>query len=501
MTQYQDPRAARNPQAPRNPQGAQPSQFPRNPQGDAMNPNLNFPRGYAPQPAPTQFAPRPAPAPQGAPAAATAPQVSPAPLAPMMPPAPLNAPAPAPVLNLVGAALPSASLHIDYPTEPGVPPIGVIECASKAEADALVKGQRYNPLDTRKPLQRGNRAACFDWPATLAEAKALAHDLSFSGFVPACIRSTATVDHTADVFIVLAKAQSLGLSFAEAFSAIYILPSKSGDLRMGMYVRTKEGLCKPYGRWTVDVNPSTGDTMAKGMRYETGEERSIVYSAYEAAQRGVLGHDKNGQIIGIGNWAGKWMDMMRARATGRLLDALFPDIIGGFITKEELDDEAYYQELHQRKVRDAARDVESTPADEPTTAPSKAPVSALEAPQSVIASEDEAKAILAQATAKTRRSRKAVAAAPRVATPAESDVVSIPDTEDASGGLQFGTPASAAEVAAPAPVASAITTNGAPLSPEAQLHAAVTGTVVDDPDAPSAQSAPAATNPNPFDLN
>lgn len=491
MTQYQGPKF---------PQGAQPSQFPRNPQGDAMNSNPNFPRGYAPQPAPTQFAPRPA----------QAPQVSSAQLAPMMPPAPLNAPAPAPVLNPVGAALPSAPhMHVDYPTEPGVPPIGVIECANKSEADALVKGQSYNPLDARKPLQRGNRAACFDWPATLAEAKALAHDLSFSGFVPACIRSTATVDHTADVFIVLAKAQSLGLSFAEAFSAIYILPSKSGDLRMGMYVRTKEGLCKPYGRWTVDVNPSTGDTMAKGMRYETGEERSIVYSAYEAAQRGVLGHDKNGQIIGIGNWAGKWMDMMRARATGRLLDALFPDIIGGFITKEELDDEAYYQELHQRKVRDAARDVESTPADEPTSAPNKGSQSALEAPQSVIASEAEAKAILAQATAKTRRSRKAVAAAPRVTTAAESDVVSIPDTDDASGVLQFGAPASgpaapsaAAQSPAGAPAVAPIApANGTPLSPETKLHASAAGTVVDDPDAPSAQTAPADTIPNPFDLN
>lgn len=482
MTQYQGPKF---------PQGAQPSQFPRNPQGDVMNSNPNLPRGYAPQPAPTQFAPRPA----------QAPQVSSAQLAPMMPPAPLNAPAPAPVLNPVGAVLPSATLHVDYPTEPGVPPIGVIECANKSEADALVKGQSYNPLDARKPLQRGNRAACFDWPATLAEAKALAHDLSFSGFVPACIRSTATVDHTADVFIVLAKAQSLGLSFAEAFSAIYILPSKSGDLRMGMYVRTKEGLCKPYGRWTVDVNPSTGDTMAKGMRYETGEERSIVYSAYEAAQRGVLGHDKNGQIIGIGNWAGKWMDMMRARATGRLLDALFPDIIGGFITKEELDDEAYYQELHQRKVRDAARDVESTPADEPTIAPSKAP-------QSVIASEDEAKAILAQATAKTRRSRKAVAAAPRTSA-AANDVVSIPDTDDASGVLQFSAPAATsapvAAAQAPAPAAAPVApANGTSVSPETQLHASAAGTVVDDPDAPSApsaQTAPADTIPNPFDLN
>ncbi len=486
MTQYQGPKF---------PQGAQPSQFPRNPQGDAMNPNLNFPRGYAPQPAPTQFAPRPAQAAQCAPA----PQVSSAQLAPMMPPAPLNAPAPAPVLNPVGAVLPSATLHVDYPTEPGVPPIGVIECANKSEADALVKGQGFNAHE-RKPLLRGNRATCFDWPATLAEAKALAHDLSYSGFVPACIRSTATVDHTADVFIVLAKAQSLGLSFAEAFSAIYILPSKSGDLRMGMYVRTKEGLCKPYGRWTVDINPSTGDAIAKGVRYETNEERSIVYSAYEAAQRGVLGHDKNGQIIGLGNWAGKWMDMMRARATGRLLDALFPDIIGGFITKEELDDEAYYQELHQRKVRDAARDVESIPADVAAEDSANTPERALEAPQSAPASEDEAKAILAQATAKTRRSRKAVAAAPRVATPAESDVVSIPDTEDAGGVLQFGASApAAAPVAAPAaPVAPA---NGTSVSPEAKLHASAAGTVVDDPDAPSAQAASADTTPNPFDLN
>ena len=356
---------------------------------------MNQPNGYRPLPQQMSFGPAAAPTQfaasnQHAPAQGATPGVAPAAMAALA----------APVLNPVPATLPAAPQGVapavtlctkEEALAHSVAPVDLPDVPAPVVGETL-KGNRVT--------MRANTSPCCAWPDTREGLWDLAEQLKDSHFVPSCIRTK-----TADVFLVLAKAQTLGLSFVDAFSSIYVLPnSKTGDCKMGLYVKTKEGVCKPYGKWTVKVDPNTGDTEARGTRHDTNEEQVVIYSAYEACMRGTLKVDGPGRIVGLGNWAGKWMDMMRARAKGRLLDALFPDIVGGYVTLEEFDDETYYQELQRRKARDSAQDAQAQPVSD---LPQDGAAGADERAQVAQAvSEEGAKAALAKATAKARRTRK-----------------------------------------------------------------------------------------------
>ena len=382
---------------------------------------------FAPRPAPTNFAPQPMQpvAPQAAPQ--VAPQFVPQNVAPHFAPQPAPRMVVAdPVINPAPAALPVEAPQVVAP--PTLRP-DLDEVIDTLDLSKPVDPTTQAPDKGQKVKWRANTAPCCDWPQTTEGLIELAKFVGRSGFVPAAIRTTDMVDHTADVFMMLAKAQSMGISFVDTFSQIFVLPNtKTGDLRMGLYVKAKEGMCKPYGKWSVELNPLSADAIATGTRYDTGEKRTIVYTAYEAGQRGVLKHDASGQFVGQGNWAGKWMDMMKARAVGRLLDALFPDILGGFVTKEEFDDEAYFQELQRRMVRASAQDASVQPVqedaksaaastnestngvtinDSTANAAQTVQVAQVE-PTPEPVTEESAKAGLAKATAKVRRSRKAV---------------------------------------------------------------------------------------------
>ena len=178
----------------------------------------------------------------------------------------------------------------------------------------------------------------------------LAKRISSSLFVPAVIRSTPDKDRTADVYLLLSKAASIGLSAADAFTELFIIYTESTrTARIGMYVKTKAALCAKHGHWDVQLDMATGVVTVTGKRYDNGQERTLQYTPYEASLRGVLKLDTNGNIMGVGKWADKWPDMMRTRALGRFLDALFPDIIRGIETKEDFDDEAYIAELERGK--------------------------------------------------------------------------------------------------------------------------------------------------------
>ena len=385
--------------------------------------------GPAPAPAPTQFAAqRPLPpqglAPSVAPAAMAAPVLNPVPAA--LPAAPQGV-APAVTLCTKEEALAHSGAAIDLPDVPA-PVVGE------------VKGTRV--------VMRANTASCCAWPETREELWHLADQLKDSHFVPSCIRTK-----VADVFMVLAKAQTLGLSFVDAFSQIYVLPNtKTGDYKMGLYVKTKEGLCKPYGKRNVRDDPKTADADACGVRYDTNEEQVVIYSAYEACMRGTLKVEGPGRISGVGNWAGKWMDMMRARAKGRLLDALFPEIVGGFASTEEVDDELYFQELQRRKARDSAQDVQAQPVADLSQASAAGADERTQVAQAV--SEEGAKSALAKATAKARRTRKSVEPSP-----------------------------APAAVQALEPVAPAAPEQGQMQLTETQVHESTAGIVVDNPDA------------------
>ena len=177
-------------------------------------------------------------------------------------------------------------------------------------------------------------------PKGLEECKDFAAYIAKSELVPPPVRN-----RSESVFLLLARAATLGISWANVFSTFFVIGDRNGNLTMGMYVKAKAALCARFGKWDVKVDFATGDATVQGVRYDNGHQLSITYTGYEAGLMGKLGRDANGAVIGLGNWGTRWVDMMKARALGRFLDAMFPDIIGGFISKEDYDDRVYAASL------------------------------------------------------------------------------------------------------------------------------------------------------------
>lgn len=195
-------------------------------------------------------------------------------------------------------------------------------------------------------------------PNTYEGVWALAERMAKCDFCPPQVRSPE------NVFYMIVKAASLGLPWTAAFTDFYVIPAGKGAPRIGMYVHTKESLCRKYGVWSVKCDKATGIATAVGMRYSDGARDQVVFDGWDAALRGRLGHDEHGNIIGLGTWADKWPDMLMTRAVGRLLDRLFADVIGGVTSVEELNDMMFEAELR----KDAAAITEEKAESKTTTA-------------------------------------------------------------------------------------------------------------------------------------
>ena len=173
-------------------------------------------------------------------------------------------------------------------------------------------------------------------PKTINEAKEYARYLSSSLLVPASLRSTETVDHSVDVFLIIAAGQRFKMTPEMAIRAFYVVNG-----RVDMFVKTKAGLCIKHGSWNYKVEQKPGyyGVTYSGYRNDRPNEiRSATYSTADAQLRNLVSVDANGNIFGISKWADKWPDMIRVRALGRFLDEVFPDVIGGYTSREEMED-------------------------------------------------------------------------------------------------------------------------------------------------------------------
>ena len=209
--------------------------------------------------------------------------------------------------------------------------------------------------------------------------------------VPAPLRDSVSDDRTAERYLLLMKAKSIGIAMPDAFTELFVLYSPNkGEAKIGMYVRTKAALCAKAGKWTVNVDLVTGDAVATGYRFSDQHRIEVRYTAYEASLRGMLTRDANGNVAGCSMWRDKWPDMMRTRALGRLLDALFPEIICNVDSKEDFDDMEYAEQLQ-------------TQAKAPQTAEKTAPASVADIvakarrAKTVVANKEEQAPLLPQA--------------------------------------------------------------------------------------------------------
>lgn len=172
-------------------------------------------------------------------------------------------------------------------------------------------------------------------PETIKEAQELAKFLSKSTLVSAEIRSTEIADHSADVFMVIALGASLGMTPAQSLTNITVTRG-----RPTMYVSAKAGLCAKYGTFDTKLENVNGIWVATASGTRKGRTMSVQYTSEDAMLQGLMKFDANSNSwIGVkGAWSGSYPVMLQKRALGRLLDALFADVVGGFADKESSEE-------------------------------------------------------------------------------------------------------------------------------------------------------------------
>ena len=172
-------------------------------------------------------------------------------------------------------------------------------------------------------------------PETIKEAQELAKFLSKSTLVSAEIRSTEIADHSADVFMVIALGASLGMTPAQSLTNITVTRG-----RPTMYVSAKAGLCAKYGTFDTKLENVNGIWVATATGKRKGRTMSVQYTSEDAMLQGLMKFDANSNSwVGVRSaWTGSYPVMLQKRALGRLLDALFADVVGGFSDKESAEE-------------------------------------------------------------------------------------------------------------------------------------------------------------------
>lgn len=172
-------------------------------------------------------------------------------------------------------------------------------------------------------------------PETIAEAQELAKFLSKSTLVSPEIRSNEIVDHSSDAFMVIALGSSLGMTPAQSLTNITVTRG-----RPTMYVSAKAGLCAKYGTFDTKLELINGILVATATGNRKGRTMSVQYTSEDAMLQGLMKFDANSnRWVGVkGAWTGSYPVMLQKRALGRLLDALFADVVGGFVDKESSEE-------------------------------------------------------------------------------------------------------------------------------------------------------------------
>ena len=233
--------------------------------------------------------------------------------------------APAPIIEEVKA-----------PIIEDVPPISDEELLNVATESKEIKENNINSDVFVETLLNSKGENGFTMlPETIIEAQELAKFLSKSTLVSAEIRSTEIADHSADAFMVIALGASLGMTPAQSLTNITVTRG-----RPTIYVNTKAGLCSKYGTFETKLENVNGIWVATATGNRKGRTMSVQYTSEDAMLQGLMKFDANSNSwVGVkGAWAGSYPVMLQKRALGRLLDALFADVVGGFVDKESSEE-------------------------------------------------------------------------------------------------------------------------------------------------------------------
>ena len=246
------------------------------------------------------------------------------------------APAPAPIPDVTTAEPTTPATIIEEVKAPMIEDVPPMSDEDLLNIGAEIKENNINSdVFVETLLNSKGENGFTKLPETIKEAQELAKFLSKSTLVSAEIRSTEIADHSADVFMVIALGASLGMTPAQSLTNITVTRG-----RPTMYVSAKAGLCAKYGTFDTKLENINGIWVATATGRRKGRTMSVQYTSEDAMLQGLMKFDANSNSwVGVkGAWTGSYPVMLQKRALGRLLDALFADVVGGFADKESAEE-------------------------------------------------------------------------------------------------------------------------------------------------------------------
>lgn len=193
-----------------------------------------------------------------------------------------------------------------------------------------------------------------DYPEINDKAWDFCNKISRSNLIPESIRSTATADHTAEVYLMMLTGKELGFTFMQTLSALYILP---GATQPALYTKAKRALVLRAGGvfekedWDQNTLRATVVINRNGQRIERSfgaDEAMSMRKAFKTPD-GIV----HGAVTAKGAptpWAQDFRGMCMTRAIARACDAAYPDVLLGLPSVEDLKDTQTYGEAPVQTV-------------------------------------------------------------------------------------------------------------------------------------------------------
>lgn len=193
-----------------------------------------------------------------------------------------------------------------------------------------------------------------DYPEINDKAWDFCNKISRSNLIPESIRSTATADHTAEVYLMMLTGKELGFTFMQTLSALYILP---GATQPALYTKAKRALVLRAGGvfekedWDQKTLRATVVINRNGQRIERsfGADEAISMRKAFKTPDGIV----HGAVTAKGAptpWAQDFRGMCMTRAIARACDAAYPDVLLGLPSVEDLKDTQTFGEAPVQTV-------------------------------------------------------------------------------------------------------------------------------------------------------
>jgi hypothetical protein len=161
-------------------------------------------------------------------------------------------------------------------------------------------------------------------PTSIEQAWKLAEMLAESSFLPQHLRGK-----PADIFAICAMGSDLSMSYMQSINNIYVVngrPSLSADAMVALVLRSGKA---SYFRCTETTSQKA---VYETLRNGDAEPVALPYTIEQARNSGRMGRSPT--------WKTDPEDMLRKRASSKLARMVYPDVVGGFVTPEEIADSA-----------------------------------------------------------------------------------------------------------------------------------------------------------------